>query len=1627
MKTTRKSPAGLSIGLFTALALACLALLAPGASAAGLVAAYSFDEGSGTTAHDLAGIADDGTLEGGASWSPEGKYGGAIDLDGESGRVKIPDADRLDLTGSFTVEAWVRPRSLEPWSPVFNKYDYTTNSGYTLNASNASGLPVGWLADSEALTATSGEQALPTDQWSYLALTYDGEYLRLYLDGKEAAATESPPAAATAKNLVVGKNGLAGTYFDGLIDEVRVYSRALDQDEVETSLEKPIDPSLLSDAARNWRNGSAHNANFDRDGIDDYRVDADIAVLDRGIWEDLLFELDGPPPIDLVKRLDCVNPDPWRESLGEYEPPDLESPLWIPNLWLNQENESNLFGCLEDSGDPTVFDETNGNTHTLGLAEAASGIEGIAVNGLAALGGLAPGARIWSARVLTGNFNFGAYPAAFTYPINYFGDDLGPISSPELPLSCAVSHFEAPNPLSIPARLRAVKRISTTYEDCKTADKVESPVEVRMNTCTYTMHVANTHDPYEGTLDIVCEEAGDEIEIDVFGEGESEAPTCTATIPAQTQLEGIELANNGKEGAERAIEIDAAVGGIAYDLSGDCVESPETRKDGELNADAVLYGANEKEEPVGVFLVGTTSQIRQLKPGIFDETEWLSQIGVGHVIAGLDWAISTREDSDPENDIDVIEMASGCSNAADPTIQEVEMGSRACDPAALDQRIREAADLGIVFVVVAGDGNYDVRMTMPSSSPDALSVTVTLDSDNRPGGKGNCYDDRRWPNGSYGLLADIAAPGCPLSGSSASGEIAGAVAAVSSQCPADDRAGAEYIVDTLMAEGETGEIAEGGWADVRYVDAEGNEIKGENFSEIEELLETGEAFEVPADGFKEPLLDLHDEEVFDPVLIDTETGERNHEPDESADGCPWRSHQAESDVDSDGRADLAGAGGAGDAAQVAEGAYEGPEDQPARAGFEVAEATEAQEGELDPALHDGDGSYAIDTADVDGDRNADLVVAAAEGGVEVYPGEGDGGTDEGDAGFGEAVGSLPGVTLSLNRADGEIEPIAVADIDSDGRADLLAHESATGKLLTYRGLESGKFQAEAVKSAPIVDSALWDNEGAYFIDAIDVTGEELDDPEPEEGEIDYYAKHSYADLVVSDTDGTVYVYPGQGDGGFGAPIEAAEVNPVFDDGAGEEIVGLGDIDRDRRADLLTLAGETLKVRRGQKDGSFEEATEPYEGEVDSSLLDSEGEELVGLLDYSRDGLADLVSVTDEGEVLAYTAQRDRTFADPVAQEGSLTTIRHDAAGYELSAQKPLTRRAGCSASGCHWPFEPNPPRIEADAYPATLTGAGPLAISGLPNPIECEETALEGELEAPAASIELDPVHSQCTTLVGETELPTTAQANGCAYTLAAQNAGPPYEGALGVACEGEEEAIEFKAYSGETLLCTYKLTPQAPAAGLALANAGAGAERSVALSGEAQGIAWERKGLCGKASGEAAGVGIEATLLGADEAEEQIGAYLTGAELHGPYLSGAESEAEAEQPRLEADAYPATLSGTGPLAISGLPNPIECEETALEGELEAPAASIELDPQHDQCTMLSGETELPTTAHANGCTYTLAAQNVGPPYEGALGVVCEGEEEAIEFKAYSGETLLCTYKLTPQAPKAGLALANAG
>ncbi len=213
----------------------------PPSPTAGLVAAYGFDAGSGTSAADASGKNNTGTLSG-ATWFAQGRYGRALSFDGVNDVVTVPDATSLDLTTAMTLEAWVRPTALSGYRTVLMK-EVSGGLAYTLYAHDNAPKPAAYVRISGKTTsdAVGGTAALALNTWTHVAATYDGATLRLYLNGTQVGSRAITGSIVTSSNpLRIGGNSVWGEYFAGQIDEVRVYNRVLDAAAIRSDMATPV-------------------------------------------------------------------------------------------------------------------------------------------------------------------------------------------------------------------------------------------------------------------------------------------------------------------------------------------------------------------------------------------------------------------------------------------------------------------------------------------------------------------------------------------------------------------------------------------------------------------------------------------------------------------------------------------------------------------------------------------------------------------------------------------------------------------------------------------------------------------------------------------------------------------------------------------------------------------------------------------------------------------------------------------------------------------------------------------------------------------------------------------------------------------------------------------------------------------------------------------------------------------------------------------------------------------------------------------------------------------------------------------------------------------------------------------
>jgi hypothetical protein len=195
----------------------------------GIVSWYPADESAAEEGNAVDIVShNDGTLRNGATFAP-GKVGDAFSLDGVDDNIEVPDSDSLDLN-TLTIDAWIN-RASNADARIVDKMTDDGSDGYALDiVNNHLRLVVGGVS-------VVGVSEIPTGTYVLVAGTFDGANLNLYVNGLPdgTATIESTTTPTNSLPLHIGSNANAdGDFFAGQIDEVELFNRALDQEEIQS-------------------------------------------------------------------------------------------------------------------------------------------------------------------------------------------------------------------------------------------------------------------------------------------------------------------------------------------------------------------------------------------------------------------------------------------------------------------------------------------------------------------------------------------------------------------------------------------------------------------------------------------------------------------------------------------------------------------------------------------------------------------------------------------------------------------------------------------------------------------------------------------------------------------------------------------------------------------------------------------------------------------------------------------------------------------------------------------------------------------------------------------------------------------------------------------------------------------------------------------------------------------------------------------------------------------------------------------------------------------------------------------------------------------------------------------------
>ena len=158
----------------------------------------------------------------------EGKFGSALKFSEDRSCVKIEHSESLNLTEEITITLWAEPEETQPaWGKLICKQK-TDTYPYAIQYDDSNRI--------KGAISIAGEIGIKMDsftEWAHLALVYDGTALILYKDGEEVV--RKPTAGELMTNqepVTIGSRWESGQSYRGAIDDVRIYNRALSQEEI---------------------------------------------------------------------------------------------------------------------------------------------------------------------------------------------------------------------------------------------------------------------------------------------------------------------------------------------------------------------------------------------------------------------------------------------------------------------------------------------------------------------------------------------------------------------------------------------------------------------------------------------------------------------------------------------------------------------------------------------------------------------------------------------------------------------------------------------------------------------------------------------------------------------------------------------------------------------------------------------------------------------------------------------------------------------------------------------------------------------------------------------------------------------------------------------------------------------------------------------------------------------------------------------------------------------------------------------------------------------------------------------------------------------------------------------------
>ena len=196
----------------------------------GTILMYHFDEDG---AIDESGWENHGDLKNGVQYLPDGgRVGGGMLFDGSNDYIQLDSNERINGLEDITIEAWIYIKEMHDNMAIVSKHYME----YELDLYDGGSILYFFRGNGGSYRSIKAQYTFHENTWYHVAVTSEGSSYSLYVNGDKVASKTmslSPPDVNN-RELTIGRRSGSSLYFDGIIDEVYIYGRALPENEIKS-------------------------------------------------------------------------------------------------------------------------------------------------------------------------------------------------------------------------------------------------------------------------------------------------------------------------------------------------------------------------------------------------------------------------------------------------------------------------------------------------------------------------------------------------------------------------------------------------------------------------------------------------------------------------------------------------------------------------------------------------------------------------------------------------------------------------------------------------------------------------------------------------------------------------------------------------------------------------------------------------------------------------------------------------------------------------------------------------------------------------------------------------------------------------------------------------------------------------------------------------------------------------------------------------------------------------------------------------------------------------------------------------------------------------------------------------